>query len=560
MQPKGTMNPAELQKHIAWLQHEDIRAFLASDDVPHPWFPAYRYTRSADQKLTWFSALVPPALIPELVKHSDGWDMHIGEGGPAVWTSRPGGVEKHTYTPFGSDDGIEPLVLHRGFHGMRENFIELVQEFRLYFNLFPEPTKRCFLLIDSNGDESEAAKYGDDFFEIRTDLVLKFCAVKQMALAIYVDSFRDSKSTLGELGLADSRTNHEGAKHEYFLAVVAKNIIFKDEFETSGSIIGKKYVPPGPFPTEKNKPPEKYQDFIIDTDAAGNAVRHTCDPNKLANYFGKNPGAPHYLTPVFFRTEVLTKYYADPGKYSVEDGYLRCGSLWGLRIDNDHKDVVVVFLGDLGRDLSEAERNYWLSFNIAPEGRTISQTTYKRGFLAQFADPQKPDLVFKHEYNYFNRDFRRANDWDFFLPLHDDDEHFLTGLRLLSKDNQAEFDSQLIALTKVLVDSLNEKEIAKGLRTLLENDKGISKLEKFFAERGAKGYAPHVKFLRVLQDLRSKSAAHRKGSSYEKLIADLQMVDEGQQKVFAALLNAGTELICYLRATLFPKPPLDAKK
>ena len=59
------------------------------------------------------------------------------------------------------------------------------------------------MLIDSNGDESEAARYGEDFLEIRTDLVLKFCAVKQMALAIYVDSFRDSKSTLTEL---DCRT------------------------------------------------------------------------------------------------------------------------------------------------------------------------------------------------------------------------------------------------------------------------------------------------------------------------------------------------------------------
>lgn len=191
------MNPAELQKHIAWLQHEDIRAFLACDDVPSPWFSAYRYTRSADHKLTLFSALVPPALVPTLVKNSGGWDIHIGDGGPSVWTSWPGGMAKHTYTPLGRDDGVEPLVIHRGFHGMREDFIELAQEFRLYFNLFPEPAKRRFLLIDSNGDESEAARYGDDFLEIRTDLVLRFCAVKQMALAIYVDSFRDSKSTLG---------------------------------------------------------------------------------------------------------------------------------------------------------------------------------------------------------------------------------------------------------------------------------------------------------------------------------------------------------------------------
>jgi hypothetical protein len=547
------MNQDKLKRHIAWLHYEDIRAFLACDDVPNPWFPAYHYTKTPDQKLTWFSALVPPALIPKLVKTSGGWDIRIGEGGPAVWTGWSGGVEQHIYRPIGNEEGIEPLVIHRGFHGMREKFMELAQEFRLYHNLYPEPAKKRFLLIDNNGDESEAVRYGEDFLDIRTDLLLKFCAVKQMALAIYVDSFRDSKRTLDELGLADTRTNHEGTRHKYFLAVIAKDIVSKDEFETSGSIVGKKYVLPGPFPTERSEPAEIYQDFIIDTDATGRAVRHTCNPDKLADYFGKNPEAPHYLTSVFFRAEVLAKYYADPGKYTVEDGYLRCGSLWGLHMDNDHTDVVVVFLGDLGRDLSEAERNYWLSFNIAPQGRTISQTTFKRGFLAQFADPEKPDLVFKHEYNYFNRMFREAIGWDFFLPLHDDDKHFLTGLRLLSKDNQAELDSQLIALTKVLVDSLNEKDIAKGLTTLVENDKGITKLEKFFLERRAAGFEPHVKFLRVLQDLRSKSAAHRKGSSYEKLIADLQLADEGQQKLFAALLTAACEFIRFLNALLIPK-------
>jgi hypothetical protein len=547
------MNALELQEHIAWLQHEDIRTFLARDDLPSPWFPAYRRTKIEDQKLTWFSALVPSVLIPQLVKNSGGWDIRIGDGCPSVRTSCSGGIETYTSLPLGRDDGVEPLVLHRGFHGMREDFIELTQEFCLYYNLFPEPSRRHFLLINANGDESEAARYGDDFLEIRTDLVLKFCAVKQMALAIYVDSFRDSKSTLAELRLVDTRTNHEGERHEYYLAVIAPNHLAEKGFKTSGSIVGKKYVLPRPFPTEKNEPPELYQDFIIDADATGKPARYTCDPDKLADCFGKNPEAAHYLTPVFFRAEVLAKYYADPGKYSVEDGHLRCGSLWGLRMDNDRTDVVVVFLGDLGRDLSEAERNYWLSFNIAPDGRTISLTTYKRGFLAEFADSEKPDFVFKHEYNHFNRTFREAAGWDFFLPLHEDDEHFLTSLRLLSKDNQAEFDSQLIALTKVLVDSLNEKEIAKGLTKLVDNDKGITKLEKFFVERGAAGYEPHVKFLRVLQDLRSKSAAHRKGNSYEKLIADLQITDEGQQKVFARLLTAATEFIRFLKALLLPK-------
>jgi len=222
-------------------------------------------------------------------------------------------------------------------------------------------------------------------------------------------------------------------------------------------------------------------------------------------------------------------------------------------MDNDHDDCVMVFLGDLGQSLSESEQAYWLSFNIPPEGRKMSQTTYRRGFLAEFADPTRPDLVFKHQYARFNRAFRDSYGWDFFLPLHEGDEHTLVSLRSLTSDSQSEFDSQLIAFTKVLVDSLNEKQIAKELATLKEGDKGITKLEKFFSERGLDTFDSHIKFLRVLQDLRSRSAAHRKGSSYEKLIRELQMDDEGQQKVFAELLKAGCELLQYLREYLTPE-------
>ncbi len=548
------MTPEELKRYADWIQHKDIQAFLASPDIPHPWFAAYRNNQTDEDSVTWFSALIPVAHVPDCLQ-DNGWDICLTDGKPSVWTHHSSGKVSNTvYCPFGNENGIEPLVIFREFHGIREDFVELSQEFRLYHNLYPDPARKRFLHFNRDGDESEAARYTDDVFEIRTDLLLRFCASKQMALGIFVDSFRYSPHALQELGLAETRSPVSGGSFIYNIAFIPDTFSLEKKFKTLGGVLGKKFILPGPMPTEDgDESPEVYQEFMIGSDAHGKPNKHTCDPDKLADYFGKNPDAPHYLTPVFFRTEVLSKYYADPQKYSVEDGYLRCGGLWGMQMDNDHPDYVVAWLGDLGRDLSETERNYWLSFNIAPAGRKISDTNFKRAFLAEPSDPKKPDLVFKHEYPRFCEQFKMANGWDFFLPLHDDDEHFLTGLRLLSKDNQSEFDSQLIALTKVLVDSLNEKEITKGLTTLVNDDKGITKLEKFFKERGATGYEPHVKFLRVLQDLRSKSAAHRKGSSYDKLIADLQMTDEGQQKVFSKLLSAGVALIQYLSSTLILK-------
>lgn len=538
-------------ENISWLKQEDRLIFMESDTIPTPWFPAFKSIKSDREQTRWFSAFVPIAAIPKLLENSHGWDIGPTDGLPSVWTHYDRGeVTERRYCAYGNEEVIEPLVIHRSFHGMRQDYLELAQEFRFYHNLFHERAHARFLKFNRNGDEFEAARYGEDFLEVRTDLLRRFCAVKQVALGVYLESFRYSEMTLQQIGLAETREEWKGERHHFRLAIVPEErSLRRSGFETCSLIVGaKKYVLPEPMPPDDEADGEReaYQEFIIGEDDAGNTVRYSCDPSLLADSFGKNPNAPHYLTPVFFRPEVLGKYYQQPDKYSVEDGYLRCGSLWGVRIDNDHSDCVMVFLGDLGRDLSEEERNYWLSFNIPREGRVMSQTTFKRSFMAEFADPARPDLAFKHAYICFCEEHRNAQGWDFFLPLHSDDAHYLTALHLPANDNQADFDGQLLALTKLLVDSLNEKMIAKDVATVASGDKGITKLEKFLISRGLPDPASHIAFLRSLQDLRSRSAAHRKGSAYDQLVATLKIKDEGQKLVFGNLLLAAQAFVKYL--------------
>ena len=81
---------------------------------------------------------------------------------------------------------------------MRPDFLELAQEFRLFHNLFYDGKRSKYLHFDRNGDESDAVWCGEDIVEIRTDL-LQICDTKQMALAVYLDSFRYSTRTLTEL-------------------------------------------------------------------------------------------------------------------------------------------------------------------------------------------------------------------------------------------------------------------------------------------------------------------------------------------------------------------------
>jgi hypothetical protein len=243
------------------------------------------------------------------------------------------------------------------------------------------------------------------------------------------------------------------------------------------------------------------------------------------------------LTPVFFRREVLNKYYADPDRYSVEDGYIRCAGLWGLRLDNDVPDHVVVFLGDLGRDIPLSEARYWRSFNLTPQEQ-LSETLIKRAFLGQFADPVSVDLRFARVYAETKTVWEKAYGWPLFSDLHDDDAHILAKLHVPAGDSQSEFDEQVLYLAKLLVDYLNEDAITKSLQAPVKGEKGLAKLERFLAERGATDAAALVRPFASIQGLRSRGSAHRKGSDFDLSVAIGELSrTEGLRKLMSEAVN-----------------------
>lgn len=259
---------------------------------------------------------------------------------------------------------------------------------------------------------------------------------------------------------------------------------------------------------------ERYADFKFLH--FGKAIIHTCNPNKLANMFGANPGAPLFLTPVFFKTSVLDKYRGEPSRYDVESGYLRCkrngDALWGIPIDNHGKDCVSVFLGDLGH-LPFAHQLHFASENIL-KGE-VSETFFRSQIDAEFCDSTHPVAEFKRSYYKLRTVGWEELGWHLLLPLAEQDQHYMSSLKLLTHNEQKEFDEQVLALTKILIDSLNEKELH---RILSCEERGISLLDKVLKHRNVSDAEQHIKFLRNLQDLRSTSVAHRKGDKYIKAV------------------------------------------
>jgi hypothetical protein len=536
-----------------FLGFEDWRMRFSSNLAAEPWQIVYGQIEGEHEDGLVYSTLIPaPQLVKALEDHC--WDLSVGDGMPGISESGQGKNLKQTYDRLGFLGGIEPLVICRIFHSGPESFREISEEFRLFHNLYQGKKREEYFKDDDAGNPEVVARILPDRVEIRTKEIRQFLAVKDMHLSIQVDVSRYSEMPVDSYPGKEREQLAREKDHSYHWGV--RLCDFRKPYRTHAYFCGKKLVGPlaksesGVWPF-KSKETEKYPTFIIGRDDHGEPVEFTCDPGQLSNYFGANPGAPHYLTPVHFRAEVLTKYYSHAERYSVEDGYLRAASLWGLKMDNDHPDRVVVFLGDLGRDLPEAERDYWRTFNIVPEGPAISKTAFTRSIRGWFADPTRPDLAFKSRFRYFCEKWKEKFGWNLFLPLSSADRHHFTALRIPVHNDQGEFDAQVQSLTKLMVDSLNEAKLAEGL-SLPVNTKGISKFEAFLNGNNFKETALHIEFLRNLQELRSTGVAHRKGSGYAKMAKVFDLENKELKEVAAGLFGSARQLTVDLGKAFLP--------
>ncbi|MCG8450734.1 MAG: hypothetical protein MI725_14285 [Pirellulales bacterium] len=485
-------------------------------------------------------AFVPSGLVEEVLSNTS-WDLRHGEGMPGTIEYYEGGKRKIEYLRFGNDEGLEPLIIEHEFHGMREDYREISEEFRLFHRLYHDRKLDQYFKIDEEGSETLVAIDEPNCTRIRLKEIRQFLAVKEMHLSIQFDCKEFSMHSLEQLGLAeggeDQREGHSSWGH------YCGDLSGVGENESFSRLIGKRLIDPLPksksgFCGFREERKQKYVEFIIGVDAMGDDVTFTSDPDALANYFGANPDAPNFLTPVHFRKQVLDKYYHQPSKYSVEDAYLRCGSLWGLQMDNHHPEKVCAWLGDLGQHLPYKDQLHWRSYNVPPEG-SVSETYFRRQILAQATDSERPEHRFKQRYHDLQLACDECLGWQVLLPLEADDMHHFQCIRIPATDEQRDFDELVLSLAKILIDSLNEKDLT---RFITREDRGglkgsLARLEAALVACGVQDAKVHVSFLRKLQQLRSSSSAHRKGSNYRKIAAEFGIESQSLRGIIAGILS-----------------------
>ena len=536
---------------------EDLQ-FLLQCDVINQYLPEigkaqwqilYRTADHAPHRFGIWCALMDKKGVERAMNH-DNWDLPIGSGLPGLNHSWDDNNEIITYHRYTSDSGIRPLVWCRSFQNVFPAYTELDEEFRLYHNLAEDRENKRLLTFDSSGREIEVVRIKPDNVEAHLMYLRQYQAGTEMYLAFFLDSIRYSRIPLDNMPAKDRNRRKQEDLRRWSRLI--ERCDFNNEFRTFSRLLAKVILPPPPreqagiYPFETNG---KEVEFIIGIDENGAEVQYTSHPEKLRNGFNADPGAPHYLTPVYFRREVLGKYYGEPERYRVEDGRLYCLSLWSCQIDNDiNGSYVAVFLGDLGRYLPYEERLHWRQYNILLEG-SISETNFRRSVLAQFVDAKTPDLMFRKEYVEIIRDWEKKYGWPLFLPPMLEDNYLIETVRVPTTNSQSEFDEQILRLTKLLVDSLNKaKLIAHGTSTTpsntkIKNTKSIDALAKFLETTQFPRHQSIILWFRNLQKLRSDGSAHRKGSAYHNAVTELNLDSNQKPDSMRILLTKATAIL-----------------
>jgi hypothetical protein len=508
------------------------------------WVIVARSIRRGDTDLFTFSVLAKATdedKYKQILSKPD-WEAMVEFGHPTFWQS---GRSKRIFFDLGNQKRVsgilfEPFVIHRYFRGIQPSRFEIVQNFLLYHDLYFAKEESVYRKLDDDGEEFDVIVVeetdGEEQIKIGTRFLRDYLAARGMILVRQHDHRRFSKQSLkpiwGDKNHEDFN-HHDPSSHNYTVWVRNERLITGKE--CFSRLLGKDIVKPLAKPDHSHlwfadewKSKKQYCKFIIGLDEDANYTEEICNKDDLSNYF-VDRGKAHFLTPVFFKREVLKKYYDNPSKYSVNSQYLRCLDLWVLPIDVNEKGLVYVWLGDLGR-IPYKEQQHWRQYNVPPEGG-ITEHRWKTDFLAEFADPDEPVFRFRQAYQQAQEHFQNSYGFELFLELLEADSHCYSTLHVPVTNEQKELDEQVQNLAKILNDSLNHRSLNSSA------EGSINALENFLTPKvGGEEAHQLVEPFRMIQNLRSSGTAHRKGENYSQYVARYGLGGFSNQKKFIALL------------------------
>jgi len=520
-----------------------VTDLISTNFVTEGWVNLYGNLKIENCELLHYPCLIDNHYFTQYSEHEE-WKISPGsEGRPSIGSLSKIEGEGYHYQSFNTE-GIEPLIYVRDF--ILENkklfYIDISEEFILYFNLYEEGTKekRKYSYVDELGELEEVILINDESVKVKLRFMTEYLAIRKMHLSICFD-FREelNPNQIEKNEINNSQIN----KSEKFTFTSNVHLSHSEENKVVRFIHGKSFLKfsPAKVGVTHYVPTYKYVEFITGYDSDGEIILESCKRSK-----------ENSLKLTFFKKDVLDKYYSNTLKYEVNPLSIQ-SDFFILRIDNNIDDYIPVFLTDLGR-IPYKEQLYWKRFNITPRNK-ISNTFYDTMIEGKWVqNPETPDLYFKTRLQSFNSKWKEFYGWELFKTLSTKDSHHLDSLHIPANDNPQLFGTQILSITKILIDSLNQKELTKGI-SIPPKTMSIGKLELFLKKNNS--YYPEIiEYLKNLQRLRSGLVAHRYSESNKELQKAFEFFDlskNGERETLKNILIKCIQIMNTLESNLLPK-------
>jgi hypothetical protein len=416
----------------------------------------------------------------------------------------------------------EFLVQVQRNHGLRPSTVDLSLTFQWFWGAIREGNSWFYL--DGAGIEHPLVRsvITDTSYqvEVRALELRRYLHRRQQVAVVQHDHVVYANSESFES--ASYETKNEWAS--FIWTLVSQTI--GDGYNAFSRLLGKHVVTgisngPNPMALDYDNPERaKYPEFLYGIDpSTGDQKSFTSSPDELANYFGKNPNAPHYLTPIYFDPKVLNRYRDEPSKYEVTASQLMCLGLWSVSLGQSTTGLVEIYLGDLGRDVPWQEWPHWKAHNVLPGG-TMAEDRFRRDFLAQWAGEPESLESTRESLVQLRKTSTAVLGWPLIRELSGADLLELNRLRLPTTTEQRELLIPVLTLAKAFVDAIDERNLRTFLGKEGDPARSLALIEALVLRLG--GDKEIIQPLRTLYRLRSSGGlAHWGGSEVAQVISKL---------------------------------------
>lgn len=517
--------------------------WIKKDKRQVEWTTVFRRNEDKYSPENIFAIMFPHSLKKKFLKRPD-WNLNATQFQPG-YAHYAGELPK--YFRWGIDSKFEPITYQCFYNNLYPTKVKLIEEFKLYFNLYYLEKNNEYISVDISSNENVVVRISEDEINIKTEYLRKFLHAKNVVLGFQLDNFKYTSEEIENLPFNEDSILYESTNEFNYNINFQDSSFFGDSNQNTNSRLLAKCILEGFQDLEILTPFEELKnpincDYIVDIDLNnGNSILENCCKSEIISDKEKY----NFFTPVFFKREVLLKYYSNPNRYSVEDNSIYFQGSWRMNIDNNLDDCVCVYLGDL-RVLPYEEQLYWKSYNIKPK-EDISLRKFKLDFLSIYSDPEIEDLKFKNNYKQLNVDWKKNFGFKIFSELHFDDIHCFKSIRIPLNNDVAELDNLILNLAKLMIDYLNVKEINSRILKQDRSLNSIDKLDIFLNNIDSHKAQEITMFLKNLQKLRSTGSAHRKSDDYRKILEKMGINNKTEKDSFKFILQSALKTIKALK-------------